>query len=374
MSAPHFSLGFSPWLVVGFGIGWDGPQLAPCSVSCVIVSLLPSSVLCRGGLQGSSCFDFSQGFVFFALKGMQVLKHPMPERDFEPFFLFEEPCCSQGIVVCLRVHSSHGRRLISHDGSEACIGYGYVFFSGIKNCQKICQGIVVISLQKCVGACSPSKVKCELQGTNKGSQAAEVNCFDAPGRKQISEGRCTEYNNEEIENPRPSFVHSALGRMVQRISKCIEFKALGVVSQFQSPWMSSSSSLAGFGCAGPQLRFSVPSADVTFSKCVKARSLLSCWVRKGGSGSYVRGAARSQILNYNQKLSTGKIPIPEHAPEIFHAEHHGTAEQQNCTAYRVRRGGRDPSWAGKCSHRGAGRRQRRAFPSLPPIQGGYAYG
>jgi hypothetical protein len=318
--------------------------------------------------------DFLDSWVVSAFESMKVSEPMVVPGNHNPLISIKIASSIYCVVVCFGVYGAHYWRFICHDSGEACIGLGNISFRGLKNRLKICQGIVVLTLQKCVGACSPSKVECELQGTNKGSQASEVDCFDAPGRKQISEGRCTEYNNEEVENPRPSFVHSALGRMVQRISKCIEFKALGVVSQFQSPWMSSSSSLAGFGCAGPQLRFSVPSADVTFSKCVKARSLLSCWVRKGCSGPYVRGAARSQILNYNQELSTGNIPNSEHAPGIFHAEHHGTAEQQNCTDNRVRREWRDPSRTGKCSHRGVGRRQRRVLPSLPTIQGGYAYG
>jgi hypothetical protein len=102
----------------------------------------------------------------------------------------------------------------------------------------------------------------------------------------------------------------------------------------------------------------------------------------GGMNARGRGRDLPRIPRFSriagfrvsQSRASGYFSISEHAPEIFHAEHHGTAEQQNCIAYRVRREWRDPSRTGKCSHRGVGRRQRRVLPSLPTIQGGYAYG
>lgn len=77
---------------------------------------------------------------------------------------------------------------------------------------------------------------------------------------------------------------------------------------------------------------------------------------RGRSANLSRIPRISRIAGFrdSQSRASGTFSSTEHAPGIFHAEHHGKAEQQNCTAYRVRRGGRDPSWAGKCSHRGAG--------------------
>lgn len=77
---------------------------------------------------------------------------------------------------------------------------------------------------------------------------------------------------------------------------------------------------------------------------------------RGRSANLSRIPRISRIAGFrdSQSRASGTFSITEHAPGIFHAEHHGKAEKQNYTAYRVQRGGRDPSWAGKCSHRGAG--------------------
>lgn len=102
-----------------------------------------------------------------------------------------------------------------------------------------------------------------------------------------------------------------------------------------------------------------------------ASSPLVCGMNARGRGrdlSRIPRFSRITGLSDSQSRASGSFSIPEHAPGIFHAEHHGTAEQQDCTDNRVRREWRDPSWAGKCSHRGAGRRQRRVLPSLPLIQ------
>lgn len=102
-----------------------------------------------------------------------------------------------------------------------------------------------------------------------------------------------------------------------------------------------------------------------------AYSPLVCGMNARGRSLHLSRIPRfSRIAGFrdSQSRASGSFSISEHAPEIFHADHHGTAEQQNCTDNRVRREWRDPSRTGKCSHRGAGRRQRRASPSLPTIQ------
>lgn len=342
--------------------------------------------------------DFFDGWIIFALKSNDVPEQVVQKRYFEPLVLLIKTSGIYRVVVCFGIYSSHNRRFIGHDSSEPRVRLRDIPFSRLSNYLKIGQRLIVVVLKNLVCAGPAAKIKRQLKRADHRGKTSKVDNFDTPRFQDVSHGCRAEDDYCKIEPTRQCLAPSALGGMIQRITKRVKDEALGVVSQFQSPFMSSSSSFGGFGWLGPQPRFSVPSNELDFSTILIQQSLLSCVRRKVCSGSRVRGAARVQTIEAAKVLSTGGCPtwlpltrfhpaysspwvgmiarggeatLPratEHALGRPDADHHGTAEQQDSTDNRPRRDCEGHMVAGKCSHRGAGRRQRRAFPSLPAIQ------
>lgn len=326
-----------------------------------------------------------KGWVVLSLKANEVAEKVVPQRHFEPLVLTVETGGIHRVIMCFGVYGFHSRRLIGHDCSEPRLRLGNVALSRFGNSLKIGQILIVVVLKHLVRARPAAEIKGQLQRPDQSGKTAQVHCGDTCGFEHIGQCGGAKCHHEEIEPTRPVFKQLPLSGVVQRVSKRVKDEILGVVSQFQYPLMSSSSSFGGFGWLGPQPRFSPPSNECEFSIVLMKRSLLSCVRRKGCSGSRVLGAARNQTIRVAILLSTGGCPKPpqmsfhpavfsywggmntrggvgpppriprllitgfldsrsvasggysakEHALGYFAAEHHGTAEHQNRAGIRT---------------------------------------
>ena len=87
------------------------------------------------------------------------------------------------------------------------------------------QEAIVVTLKSLMIRCTSAKIKNKLHGTNNGDGSTGPNLIARKPHfgSKISRRRSSKNYHEEVKSTIPRFVDSASRRMVERISKYIEF-------------------------------------------------------------------------------------------------------------------------------------------------------